>query len=380
MRTAYMFRPSILRSVVLLGILASTAAGQDQEKPRLENVRQGGFTGRDREATQAWVEQEINNLFGAPDAVDTIRRGYQLFFDDDGLVTHYRANNASRAFQQGLAEIVATAFKSAFQAAPSDPTERNPLAATYTLMALRDFNEPRVTLECFTLALNDPLPGVRLAALDGLTAIWEPLATAQKQTILGQLQTLAAKETDGNALSRMYAALTRQQDQARLAQTAETILKIMETRLADYERTGRIPLLADTEALGWLSNNIGQFRNEPLYDTIVLTAARLLANATESYVYEAHGPQREQELEIIIHQADEVLKTIATAADNAPRPTPDIVRALRTPAEERKDRVRDELVRWIGDASQRGYLNMAPFNLSAGLAEERVTRSEDEGE
>ncbi len=375
-----MFRPFIFRSVVLLGILISTVLGQSPEKPKLDTVRKGTFTGRDRDATRAWVEQEIKNLFEAPDASKTIQQGAQLFFAADGLVPNYLAADANRAFQQGVAEIVATAFKAAYQAGPSDIAKRNPLAATYTLVALKAFNDPRVSLDCFTMALSDPFPGVRLVTLDGLRAIWEPLASPQKQVILGQLQTLAAKETDGATLSRMYAMLTQQPDQTRIRQTAESILKILDTRLADGERNGRPPLLADTEAIVWLGNNLDQFKNDPFYNSIVLTAARLLADVTESYVNEVHSPPREQELEVIIYQADEEMKKIAKAAPNAPPSTPDIARTMsRTPGAERKNKVRDELAGWIGDTSKKGYLNLAPFNLSSGLAQERVARATGEG-
>ncbi|NLX13053.1 MAG: hypothetical protein GXY44_05270 [Phycisphaerales bacterium] len=368
-------RPSILQSMVILGMLVSTVAGQNQDKPKLDTLRKGAFTGRDREATRAWLEQEINNLFNAPDAGTTIRSGSLLYFSADGLVTHYQASDATRTFQQGLAELVATAFKTAFQAAPSDPNARNYLAATLTLAALKAFNEPRASLDCFTIALSDPSPGVRLAALDGIIAIWEPLTATQKQAIVGQLQTLATKETDGTTLSRMYAILLLQ-DQARIKQTAETILRILDTRLAGYETIGLGPLLADTEAMGWLSSNIGALSADPLHKTIVVTAARLLADATESYINEVHSPQREQELEIVIHQADEDLKRIVAAAENAPRGTPDIARTItRTPTDDRKNKVRDELAGWIGNASRKGYLNMAPFNLSPGLEQERVARA-----
>ncbi len=375
-----MFRPFIFRSVVLLGLLVSTAVGQSPEKPKLDTVRKGAFTGRDRDTTRAWLEQEIKSLFEAPDASKTIQQGAQLFFATDGLVPNYLATDTNRAFQQGIAEIVAAAFKSAFQAAPADISKRNPLATTYTLMALKAFNDPRVSLDCFTVALSDPFPGVRLAALDGLMAIWEPLATAQKQAILNQLQSLAVKETDGATLSRMYTALTQQQDPSRLRQTAETILKILDARLADGERNGRPPLLADTQAIGWLSNNINQFKNDPIYNMIVLAAARLLADACEIYVNEVHSPTRAQELEVIIHQADEEMKKIAKAAEKAPPSTPDIANTMRrTPGEERKNKVRDELANWIGDTVRKGHLNQAPFTLSSGLVQERVARSTGEG-
>jgi hypothetical protein len=255
-----------------------------------------------------------------------------------------------------------------------DPSLPRPLPVAYVLAVLNVFSDP-ASLPALRLAMLDnsqpSAPGVRAAALDGLLVLRDQLNQQAWAPVVADVQKLAADERNPVVLLRIYRLLAADQPEARATEGTTLMLRILESRLNRFEKEGVIPSIAEREAAAWLGARAAASQNAAQVNAITLQLGRLLADAAHLVVDPATPAPRKETLERIVLAAEQALVAIADAKAQG-RPKPNVTGALLAPGADHAKRIADEVNKWIGTSGAAGFLNVAPFNLPAGLNIQRA--------
>jgi hypothetical protein len=342
------FVPSFIVPLLALPAMA-------QQAPNMELIRRSTpISAIDRQSIQNWVNSRLDELFATP----TPEEGLRLV---TSLRQHYRAADATPAFREALAQIVAGALLQRYQPPAAATAPAGPRAdlfpIVYTLMALREFRDA-AALDAFQRMLTDPTPGIRLSALEGILAIRERLTGQQWAALLPDLQARGPVETDPVVLRRLYRVLSVTDGQ-RAQQIVPVMVAILNGRLTRLEQADLPPVPADGEAATWLGARLANVNDAQLRNNAILQIGRILADAVHAYINQQPDAQQREQLAGVIRAAEQQLKARITG-----RTTPDVTAALQTPAAGRHAAMSAELEKWIGAG---GVLAQPPFNLPAGL-------------
>lgn len=372
---------------------ATAVAQEGPTEPRWNVVRTTAFALVDRQTTEKWLEAQVDALLGA-DTVFAVQRDGKALYEK--LREHYEARDASPEFRDGLADLLTSIFVARYEAGETFAEPPKPLAVTYVLMTLRDFANPAGRL-AFRAALEDLTPGPRMLAAEGLAAIRQDLSDDQWSTILADVQNLATREDHPVVLSRLYRVL--EVEAGRTESGLSALMEILTRRFIRFEQQGAKPLLADTEATGWLAGQAVQTGNATTQNEAIRRAARLMADAVYEYLQLLDQPgvkpasaegaelteagaastsrrRREQQevYERIVLAAEKQLVSLVRArASSVQLPRPPLSDRMLSGDPDRGAKMAETLNAWIGGGGEVGVLNASPFNLPAGLAIERRT-------
>ncbi len=130
------------RLAAVLGVLALARAVPAQEAPKEPNwstIRQTALQSLDRLAIERWVDFQVQQLFTNEDRKAVEKIGSAFFAS---VVQQYKARDASKEFQDGLAKIVAASFTKRYRPSPAAAKPPRPLGVAMALLVLRYFADP----------------------------------------------------------------------------------------------------------------------------------------------------------------------------------------------------------------------------------------------
>jgi len=361
------------RLAAVLAVLALGRAGSAQEAPKEPNwptIRQTTLQSPDHHTVEQWVDFQVQQLFTNADSKAVEKIGSEFFTI---MVQQYKARNASKEFQDGLAKIAAASFTKRYRPSPAGAKPPRPLGVAMALMVLRDFADPSA-LPCFKAALTDPTPGPRFVGAQGLTAVRQTLSDDDWTALLPALQKAGIQETNPLALRALYRVLFVRKAN-RIDGAIRVLLAILEQRLLSFEREGKYPVEADGEAAVWLAARAARINNPATQNEITRRLARLLADAVDPYLNAQLDQDRQELLEKGIRVFEEQLRAVVRSrVPNAEIPNPTVTAAVLAGGEDRNQKVNDALAQWIGSNEEAGLLNQNPFSLPRGLGIKRKPR------
>lgn len=346
---------------------AITPAALAQEaikEPNWPAIRKADLAAIDRTTVQRWLDAQIQNLISNED-IPATRDAASKFHKK--LMEQLTASDAAAPFKERVSDMVAGSFSKAYQVNENSAKSPHPLGASAVLMVLRDAPRP-TALPCFKSALSDPTPGPRFVAAEGLLALQKSFTQQDWTGLIPDLQKAAIAETNNPALSRIFRLLFAAPGDT----AASTILAILESRSASFEKDGRMPLRADGEAMAWLANRAEPGTDATLRVSVTRCAAHLLANAVHSYVNEKPGREHMEQLELVILLVEPRLVSLAKAIDrNFKVPEPTVQTALQSGGSERHQKMTSAMTAWIGAGETQGVLNKPPFSFPVELGIKR---------
>ncbi len=344
-----------------LGVMVCTRASIGQEPVNLETIRRTDFRSTiDRQRVQAWVKQQLDELFSTETPLPAAGAFYLR------MLVHFSASDATTGFRDGLAELVAEEFTSRYEAEAANPAKTHPIPCAVTLTVLRVYGSP-AALPCFKRAIKDPAPGVRLAAAEGLLA--GKIEAQAWETLLSELQKAAMEESDPLTLSRLYRVLTKNGGPP-VDQVVTALLETLGARFVRFEQKGESPAMADAEAATWLAGKFSGINNARSRHDIIRGIARLLADAVHAYLEPDATTTGKRQLERVIAITEKQLKAIAKAPGN--RTQPNVTEVMFKGGEDRNEHMATACEEWIGTEAKAGFLNEQPFNFERGLSIKRA--------
>jgi len=362
------------RLAAILAALALVRVGLAQEEapkePNWSTIRQTALQSIDRRTLELWVDFQIQQLLSNEDSKAVEKVGSEFYAK---MVEQYKARNASKEFQDGLAKITSEAFIKHYQPSIAEAKPPRPLGVAMVLMVLRDFAHP-VALPCFQAALSDPTPGPRFVAAEGLAAIRQKISDDNWTTLLPALQQAGIKESNPITQRALYRALFVQTT-GRIDGAVQTLLAILERRLIACEHEDKLPEKADAEAAAWLAPRASRINNADTQNEITRQLARLLADAVDPYLNAQLDEGRLELLENVIRVVEAQLTAVVRSrVPNAEIPNPTVTATVLAGGENRDQKVNAALAQWIGTTEEAGLLNQNPFGLPRGLGIQRKPR------
>ncbi|MBI4578351.1 MAG: hypothetical protein HY718_01520, partial [Planctomycetes bacterium] len=198
----------VLIGLTAVNLMVGSPVLAQQRTPDFVNIRKTNLAGIDRNNVEAWVAEQMQQLFAAKDDKAVQTQGLAFL---NTVTTHVKDTSATEGFRTGMAGIVADGFIKSYKAAPVD---RRPLAAVYLLLTLQQIVEaaqpaqaPQNLVDAFTLALADPTAGARTMGATGLSTLREKFTQPQWTALLPVIQRAAPDEPNEVALDRMYRLL-----------------------------------------------------------------------------------------------------------------------------------------------------------------------------
>jgi len=357
---------AIALAAAALGLQGLPALGQDST-PDFALIRTTDLQVIDRDRVQNWLEQQVSGLLALTANEAVAAQGSALVAT---ITEHFRASNATKAFKDGLAQLVLQIVARQYNSPPASAEARKPMAVGFALLAAQAVlpnADTAAAAACFTPALSDPAPAVRYLAAGGLAAVADKTDNQQWNSLLAAVQKAAAAESDPVALgAQLQILLVRSGPRSEAVVPA--VQAVMDARLEAIARQTLLPGPQDGEIASWMGEQalkIAEARNTvPFVDRI----ARLMTLATWSYLSEMPSSPRRLQLERVVMSAEAQLKALARAKANVATP-PDVTAAMlagaATPAQ--AENMTAALERWIGTSQQPGVLNNPPFGLPVGL-------------
>ena len=273
------------RTWVLVALVVTLwgQAGVAQEAPAAPKepdwgqIRKGPFDS-DRDSVEQWVERRVERLFSADDAF----ADGPVFYGD--MTKHYLASDATTGFRDGLAGIVANAFADRYK-----PGTSNSIPVVFVLTVLNVYGHP-AAFDSYQRALSDSVPGVRLLAARGLTAIRGKISDEQWTALLPGVQKAAIAETDPVVLARLFRLLSAEGGR-RAEEAVPVVFAVLDARFQRFEQENQLPTLADADLVVWLGQRFPTIANPQTQNEITLRTARLLADAVHLYLLLNPPPQ-----------------------------------------------------------------------------------------
>ncbi len=409
----------VLRAVlplILLFTAAPVTAQSEAETPNFATIRRSPFSGVDRANVKRWLDAQMTALFASNNPAEA---GRELFFGEgSGLMTHFRAPDATADFRSGLAELTAQSFQQAY----GDGKPGGTPAATYPLIALKLFERPSSAMvSAFQVALDDPSPGIRVLAVQGMATVRDQFNAQAWQSLATLVQRLASDERHDVTLGEMY-RLLMVDDRARARASMQAISEILDARLSRFAASTALPSTADAHAIGWIASQWSTLGDNQARRPFVNQAGQVLTHAVYNYLimlpesrevlksYGGNTQQVEGAFQVIAalppsvlrldsdDTADDVAEKIDAAfsqldtvfgssrprrvdlertirgvesslSDMAdPESAPSVSQAmLEQQGPTRVNQVVTELVKWIGNADNDGVLNASPWSLPKQL-------------
>jgi hypothetical protein len=346
-----------------------SAGAQEAKVPNWDAMRKAGIVSIDRNTTQRWLDAQIQKLLALEDAKAAQKDGTAFYKE---MIKQYTAGDAAQPFKDSLADLLAASLTNNYQPAAAAKPPR-PLAVSLVLMALRDFAHPSAQ-PCFRAALNDPAPGPRFVAADGLLAIQKALTNQDWAALVPLMQKAAAQETNNPTLSRIYSVLfAAGADNNRVQNVIAAIMTALDNRCQQlYEEKGILPLKADGEALAWVADRAERGNDAAARLGATRRAARVLADAVYAYLNEKPGNEQRQELEELIIQVETRLEGLVRVVNrNVKLPDPTVRAAMLAGGPERNKKMEAARDQWVGSGQSPGVLNAAPFDFPVGLGIKR---------
>jgi len=367
----------VLSFIVVL-LLISPVFSQE-EGPNLPEIRKATFADIDRRTVSDWSNKQIDELFKADDPTISLIQG-GIFCNT--VITNYKAANATARFQSGMAEIITQSFGKHYKSGANNAPPQYIIGITYLLTMLKEFAQP-TSRAVFQQALSDPVPGFKVLGAEGLLAIRDTIRDEDWRAIVSTVDKLGVKETNPAVLSRFYRLISVNTG-PRVTDSLPVMLKMLDSRLTQIDKQGKLPGPVDSEAVEWLGRIFSGINDEAQQNGITLSIARLLTHSVYAYLpllQEAPDPKKKDKikkltakkkrLELIIESTEKQLKSIATA--KAPgKPRPDISGVIPEGGLERGKNMLLELDKWIGTEDAPGLLNGPPFSFKRGLDITRV--------
>ena len=355
--------------LVVAGLGQAVALAQEPPaEPNWSVIRRSPFAALDRGTAQRWLEATIRQLWAVQDVRAAQNQGKAFY---EKLLEHYRAGDATDAFREGMAEILTSVFTDLYTPDPANSQPPRPLSISYVLMVLRDFAQP-AALPAFQEALEDPTPGPRFVAAEGLAAIQGNLTDPQWTALIPSLQQAASRESNGVALDRMYRVLLSGATGARAEVIAEALTAILDARLEAFAEDTIAPQEADGLAIEWLGERVVRDNNDALRLEMVGRAGGLLVHGVELFIRREPAPQHRQQIEELIITAERQLEALVRSVQPDAELPPIMVRAaMLEGGAQRDERMKSALARWVGTPDTPGTLNNEPFDLPVGLGIER---------
>jgi hypothetical protein len=371
--------PRIGLSVVTLACLAVSAwpvGARAQETPSFETIRTTNFAAIDRTTVNDWLDAQLQDLLRASDNLAALRSGSALYVT---LLREVNHPDASQAYQDGLAELMAQSGLEAYRRRDPETSARVPFGAMYALMIGRmgtaRMNEPPAeAVDTFRNAIGNEASSVRLVAADALRDIRERLNEQQWSQVVATIRQTALEEADPVTLGRLVEVLFAE-NPARASAAIPAVEAILESRVEQIESKGLLPAPVDAQMAEFLAPRAAGSDNSNFVTSAANLAGRLLADAAYFYTRSSRGDIRNKQLERVIKTAEDQLKQIVRSKA-AGVSLPDVTGAMLNNITEEPDvqtkAMNEALAAWIGQGETQGVLNRAPFNLPVGLAIERT--------
>jgi len=343
---------------VMLCFLAGAGAAFAQEQLNLATIRKNNFPSIDRQRVEAWTQQRMGQVLASQ---EPMKDGAAFVAE---INQHLSASDATAAFKTGMQDVLATAFAAVYKPA----AEENPATALSTvfLLALIRSHETPAAIGCYKLAIRDAASSVRLLGAEGL--LRGKIAAQDWDTLLPELQRQGSIETDPATMDRLYRVLTMNGGPA-LDRVLPVLVAILSSRLTRFEQKGEFPAAADANTIAWLAGRFAQIPNNETKNSVVLIAARLLADAAYHYIHTEAGPSQREQLERVILITEQQLKAMARPA--AGQTQPDVTTAMTDGGTDRNAKMQKALDAWIGTPQAAGILNGAPYNFARELGIKR---------
>ncbi|MGD8453548.1 MAG: hypothetical protein PVJ57_17175 [Phycisphaerae bacterium] len=342
------------RCALLLAALLAFAGTLRAQEPAttLENLQtRSALTDEDRAALQQWLGQRIANVVGADALVA------------QGANTQLReAYKGTDAFKEGYVAACLEAVSSAYQKAP-------PLSAARLLSLVAHFDDLR-GLNLFIEALGDDRAAVRATAAIALRRLQPKLAgdAAACGTVLAALKTAGGKESSGETLRLIYAAMNYSgvTPATNLRASAQAILNVLEERAKLYTGSSVRAEGADLAVLCHNETLRGAF-DEAERKRYAIVLAKLLHHGVERYATgemplgkvrdRSAGPDAialRNDTELLIRETEEQLVKLL-ALEQAPQVTEKMLRADRT-------EMVIELGKWLPIFKDKLGVDLPPLN------------------
>jgi len=338
-------------------------------EPNWAVIRRSPFAAIDRDTAQRWLEATIRQLWAVGDVRQAQNLGLEFY---NKIMSHYRADDATPAFRDGLAEILASTFSDLYRAAPDNSQPPRPLGISLVLMVLRDFGQPSA-LPCFRAAMEDPTAGPRFVGAEGILAIQGELTDQQWAALVPELQQIASRESNGVVLDRVSRILQAGATGTRAETIAAALRAILDARLAGFAEGNLEPQEADGEIVDWLGERAGNADDNAVRIETAGRAGRLLVHACDTLTRFEPKPHYGQQLEELIITTERRLEALVQSVQpDATIPDPTVRVVMFEGGPQRDARMESALLGWIGTPDTPGTLNAEPFNFPVGLG---VTRT-----
>lgn len=335
-------------------LLVPTAHAQDALPSDLETLRKNvRFAGTDHQIVRQWLEAQLQAI---PDNVDPVSQEYATalkgFLDACTKLRNKPDNSAE--FRQEFVSV-AVGLGSDLLKSPQTPLHRAvPLAEV-----LVDFNDA-ACVPAFLAGLESPFQGVRgLSVIGLLQGQADVTANAnQKKQVIDALEAMGAKETNSVVRRKVYEALFALQ--GRIGTALPSLLKVWDGRI-QQARQGAWATGYDDEAILQIllkeRTNLDSTQTSQIVTRIApllrIWVSRLQQEGSQLPFDEAEAIRRalvtaEELLEAVAGNAGGIRAAIDQGGQNAPK------------------RIGDAVIAWIGNETQTGILNRAPWNVAPG--------------